>query len=230
VDQLALGLIWYVAFLFSITFHEAGHAWAAMRGGDLTAYHGGQVTLDPRPHIQRDVIGTVVAPILSFFMTGFTIGWASTPYDPSWAYSFPKRAAWMSLAGPAANLVLVLVAGIWIRLGVASGAFEVPYSVGFSSLVVASESGLGDTIATFVSVLYSLNLLLLLFNLIPVPPLDGSGALALFINEDTARRIQVAITQSSFGMFGILIAWIIIRNVFGPVWSSSLGLLFAGVF
>ena len=62
MDDPVEALVWYVVFLFSITVHEAAHAWAAMRGGDLTAYHGGQVSIDPIPHIRREPIGTVVLP------------------------------------------------------------------------------------------------------------------------------------------------------------------------
>ena len=70
-DALALGLLYYVVFLFSTTFHEAAHAWAAMRGGDLTAYHGGQVSLDPRPHIRREPFGMLILPLV----TTLTSGW-----------------------------------------------------------------------------------------------------------------------------------------------------------
>ena len=109
MDQLSLGLAWYAVLVFSLTFHEAAHAWAAQRGGDPTAYLGGQVTLDPRPHMRREPFGTVLVPLLSFSMSGFMIGWASTPFDPRWALEHPRRAAWMSLAGPAANFGLVRI-------------------------------------------------------------------------------------------------------------------------
>ena len=85
--DLGVAVIWYVALLFSLTLHEASHAWAAMKGGDRTAYHGGQVSLDPMPHIRREPFGTVVVPLLSFALSGWMIGWASTPYDPRWAYT-----------------------------------------------------------------------------------------------------------------------------------------------
>jgi hypothetical protein len=113
-------VVWYAVFLLSTTFHEAAHAWAARRGGDLTAYHGGQVSLDPRPHIRREPFGMVVLPVLSLAFSGFPFGFASTPYDPVWAERHPRRAAWMSLAGPAANLLLVVAAGLLARLGIAA--------------------------------------------------------------------------------------------------------------
>ena len=83
MDFLALGLGWYVVFVFSVTCHEAAHAFAAMKLGDKTAYHGGQVTLDPTPHVRRSPFGMVVVPILSFLLGGWMIGWASAPYDRS---------------------------------------------------------------------------------------------------------------------------------------------------
>ena len=98
MDQLIEWIVLYGVFLFSVTCHEAGHAWAALRGGDVTAYLGGQVTLDPRPHIQREPIGTVVVPLIGLAMSGFPIGWASAPYNAGWAFAFPKRAAWMAFA------------------------------------------------------------------------------------------------------------------------------------
>ena len=114
VDTLLLGIVWYVVLLFSLTFHEAGHAWAALRGGDRTAYRGGQVSLDPIPHIRREPFGTVIFPLLAYSLGGWMIGWASTPYDPAWAHAHPRRAGWMSLAGPASNLLLVLVAALFV--------------------------------------------------------------------------------------------------------------------
>src|SRR5208282_5331142 len=98
---LVLGFIWYVAFLFSTTCHEAAHAYVAKIGGDTTAALGGQVSLNPIPHIRRSPFGMVVFPILSFFLSGGgMIGWASAPYDPLWERRHPRRSAWMALAGP----------------------------------------------------------------------------------------------------------------------------------
>ena len=123
MPDLAAGLAYYVAFLFSTTLHEASHAWAALRGGDPTAYHGGQVSLDPWPHIRREPIGMVLLPLLSVFASGWPIGFASAPFDPSWAMRYPRRAAWMALAGPAANFSLVLLAAAGILFGLHTGVF-----------------------------------------------------------------------------------------------------------
>ena len=102
--------LWFSAFLFSTTVHEAMHAWAAYRGGDPTAYHGGQVSLSPIPHVAREPIGMLVVPLLTSLTQGWAIGWASTPYDPVWATRHPKRAALMAAAGPVGNLLIALVA------------------------------------------------------------------------------------------------------------------------
>jgi hypothetical protein len=99
--DLAGGLQWFLVFIFSTSWHEAAHAWVAHKLGDSTAYEGGQVSLDPTPHIRREPIGMVVVPIISYLIGGWMIGWASAPYDPRWANQYPRRAALMALAGPA---------------------------------------------------------------------------------------------------------------------------------
>src|SRR4030095_17150020 len=81
VPDLTNALVYYVVFLLSTTLHEAAHAWAAARGGDLTAYHGGQVSLDPIPHIRREPFGMLILPLISALATGCPFGYASAPFD-----------------------------------------------------------------------------------------------------------------------------------------------------
>src|SRR6187397_3661276 len=119
--HVTTALIWFAVFLFSTTVHEAMHALAALRGGDPTAYHGGQVSLSPSPHIRREPIGMLVVPLLTALTQGWAIGWASTPYDTRWAVRYPKRAALMSAAGPAGNLAIAFVAFVLIKAGLAAG-------------------------------------------------------------------------------------------------------------
>ena len=114
MTDIGHALAYYAVFLVSVTIHEAAHAWAALLGGDPTAYHGGQVSLDPRPHIRREPAGMLWIPLISALLTGWPMGFASAPYDPAWARRHPRRAAWMALAGPAANLLLVALALRWL--------------------------------------------------------------------------------------------------------------------
>jgi Zn-dependent protease len=226
-ETLVLGLAWYVVFLFSLTCHEAAHAWAAWRGGDPTAYHGGQVSLDPLPHVRREPFGTVVVPLLAYAIGGWMVGWASTPFDPAWARAHPRRAGWMSLAGPSANLLLALLAGGALRAGLAAGVFGAPQEFDFAHL-----AGSGDDLwagaATLLSILLSLNLLLFVFNILPVPPLDGSGALAIFVSESGARRLQELLAQPPVALGGLLLAWFAVPHVFGPVLVLALRIVYAG--
>lgn len=222
------GLVWYVVFLFSTTLHEASHAFAALRGGDPTAYHGGQVSLDPRPHIRREPFGMVFLPLFTAVTSGWPIGYASAPYDPIWAMNHPRRAAWMSLAGPAANLLLVLVAAGVIHGGIAAGFFAEPASVSGSSVVAATGDGLAGAGALLVSAFFTLNLILFLFNLMPLPPLDGSGAIGLLLTESMAVRFQQAIRHPALAIGGILIAWTIFGPIFRKAFWFAVGLLYPG--
>jgi Zn-dependent protease len=222
-------LVFYVVFLFSTTLHEATHAWAAMRGGDPTAYAGGQVSLDPRPHIRREPFGMVVLPLLSVAMTGWPFGFASAPYDPHWAVRHPRRAAWMSLAGPGANLFLVLVSMAALRVGLESGVFSAPASVGFGRVAGAETSGLWPGLAFLLGVFFSMNLVLGALNLLPLPPLDGSGAVPLLLSESAALRYQRFLwSQPMLGWIGILVAWRIFDGIFPPIFLFFVNLLHPG--
>lgn len=220
-------LLSYGVLVFSMTVHEAAHAWAALKLGDSTAARNGQVTLDPVPHIRREPFGMVVVPILSWLLNGWMIGWASAPYNPLWARAWPRRSAWMAAAGPASNFVLVLAAGLFIRLGLWAGVFDVPAEVGWYGLVVGPE-GLWTAAAALLSVLFNLNLLLGLFNLIPMPPLDGGTILLLFLPESAAHRVMDFLSQPGLSILGLLVAWKLFGQIFWPAWSAVVDLLFLG--
>ncbi len=212
----ASALIYYIVFLFSTTLHEGSHAWVAKLGGDLTAYHGGQVSLNPIPHIRREPFGMVVLPVISLFLTGWPFGYASAPYDPHWAARHPKRAAWMAVAGPATNLLLVILALVAIRIATSAGIFFSPQSVNFDHVTDTTAGGLWSAIAFLVSVVFSLNLVLATLNILPLPPLDGSGAVPLFLNERQTERYQDFLRRNpGLSWIGILVAW----QVFGQLWN-----------
>ena len=220
--------MWYAAFLFATTLHEAAHALAAKRGGDSTAYEIGQVTIDPIPHIRREPVGMVVLPIIALAIIGWPFGYASAPYNAAWAERHPRRAAWMALAGPAANLGLVLLCAAAIRIGVLVGEFHAPEAAGFSQVVSAVSGGNWEAAAFVVSIFFTLNLILFLFNLLPLPPLDGSNALTLFLSDDAARRFRKFSTQPMFGLIGLLIAWRFFGTLFEPIFTFALNLLYPG--
>lgn len=231
MPDLASGFVYYVIFLLSTTMHEASHALAAKLGGDLTAYHGGQVTLDPRPHVAREPFGMVILPVISVLLSGWPFGFASAPYDPLWAIRHPRRAAWMALAGPAANLILVLVAVLAIRLGMLAGVFDSPSSIGFGHVVDSTDpSTAWRGIGFFLSALFSMNLALMALNLIPLPPLDGSAGIAVLLSENVARRYtQWLHDNRTLGMVGMLVAWRAFDMIFEPIFMTAIGLLYPGV-
>jgi Zn-dependent protease len=210
-EHLVLGFISYVVFLFSTTCHEAAHALAAKLGGDDTAAQGGQVSLNPIPHIQRSFFGMVVFPILSFLFSGGMIGWASAPFDPLWERRHPRRSAWMALAGPATNYTLMLLAALAMRLARDYLFDPVAQRPTFAGVVLIT--------------IFSLNLLLGTFNLLPVPPLDGSTGIMLFMSENGAQRYLDWIRGNSFAMAGLLVGLVLFDRIFPYVQQVAFRIL-----
>ena len=207
--ELTDGLIQFVIFLFSTTCHEAAHSYVAKRGGDLTAFRSGQVSLNPLPHIRREPIGMVLVPLLCYAAGSIMIGWASTPYDPLWARRYPRRAGLMSLAGPMANFALVLIAALLLNLGAVTGFFR-------------NEEQAGG-IVQFLAVMFSLNILLAVFNLIPIPPLDGFTVLAIFLPENAALRLfDLGAQIRRFSFLVLLLGLAILRNVLDPIKAMAI--------
>ena len=225
-DQLAFGFIQYVVFLLSTTCHEAAHSYVAMRGGDTTAFEGGQVSLNPIPHIRREPFGMVIMPLLGIASGTGLIGWASAPYDPHWSEQHPKRAAWMSLAGPATNFSIAILAAISMRIGLMTGVFT-PGQDYTSHIVGASAPGITEGIATILSVFFSLNILLGCFNLLPFPPLDGYGVLGLFTSQAGALKLQQWRVQfRSFAIICLLLGWRLIDSFYFPMLRIALHLVY----
>lgn len=223
--DLETGLVWYIVFLISIVLHEGGHALAAYLGGDETAYAGGQVSLNPIPHIQREPIGTVLFPLFFLYTRGWPFGWASAPYDVSWEQQHPRRAAWMAAAGPAANFLLVLLAVIGLKVGLATGTFTPADYGSLTDHAAIGTTQFWDNVARFLSMLLYLNLILGLFNLFPVPPLDGSSVITLLMSEDTARRYLETIRGGPIGLIGLLFAWILFPKIAYPIIGTFYGVL-----
>ncbi len=227
------GIFWFVAFLFSTTVHEAAHAWAALQGGDRTAYLGGQVSLSPLPHIRREPIGMLAVPLLTALTQGWAMGWASAPYDPLWADRYPRRAAWMAAAGPAGNFALALLAALLLKAGLATGTFAPPSTIDFSHLVSAggsaAQGGLIAFLAQGLSVLLMLNVILGTFNLVPLPPLDGAAVLGLFLSENAARSLRRLSRAPQFSLVGLLVAWQVFPYVVRPLFGLVIRILHPSV-
>lgn len=187
-----------IVFLFAISVHESAHAWTASRCGDPTARMLGRVSLNPIRHI--DLIGTIVLPLVAAVSGMPLLGWAKpTPVDPRNFRNPVMDDILTSVAGPASNFAVatgaLLLLGV-ISLSSASGHDAV------SALQGAFDSGAADSslmpIAKLLYELMLINIVLAVFNLIPVPPLDGSHVLRHFL-PDPMRMVYDRV-----GIFGLI--------------------------
>jgi Zn-dependent protease len=182
------------------------------------------VTLDPTPHIRREPFGMVLVPILSFALWGWMIGWASVPFNAQWAARYPRRSALMSLAGPATNFLLALLALIAIRVLSAYGIFQPPYGGGTAvGLVELPEgydfsSSLG-AVALGLSVMLQLNVILGAYNLIPVPPLDGASVVEGFGTAQIRSFYEKIRANPMLQILGLILAWQLLPLVVQPLFS-----------
>lgn len=211
-ELLVVALCTYLVFLFSTVCHEAAHALAAKLGGDLTAYHGGQVSLNPVPHMRREPLGLGLYPLITLFLTKGTgiIGFASAPYDPYWAMRNPRRAAWMAMAGPAANYALALLAGILLKAGLVAGLFRLADENAINRyhqiLQAVNPDSLADPLALALSLFFYMNLMLGTFNLMPIPPLDGFSLFLFVLPPHLVHKFfEFRATISNYSFFAIFL-------------------------
>lgn len=164
--------VWVIPVLFAITVHETAHGWMALRLGDPTAKMLGRLTLNPVKHI--DPIGTVLVPGVLLMVGGFLFGWAR-PVPITWEnLRHPRKdMAWVAAAGPLSNLLMALIWAAVVRLGLALGHLSEGLAV---FLIYAGVAGL------FV------NTILMLLNLLPLPPLDGSRVVNALLPPRLAYR------------------------------------------
>jgi len=178
--DILLILIQAFVILFAITIHEAAHAWTAAKLGDPTAAALGRASLNPLVHI--DPIGTVLFPLILILFKMPVFGWAKpVPYNPYNLRHPRKGGLWISFAGPISNILTATAAVLLFRVFklVAAGVPE-------SSLLAKPLTGIGTVL--FVTAL--INISLAIFNLIPIPPLDGSGILAGLLSERAAAKYE----------------------------------------
>lgn len=191
--------------LVSIIVHEVAHAWVALREGDDTAYMLGRITLNPLPHI--DLIGSILVPLGLYFMNaGFLFGWAKpVPVNPRKYHDYRRGDIRVSLAGIAANLILAtgftLLAALLVKTAqLSGGALAGPMDVA----VRIAELGI------------LINLILAFFNLVPIPPLDGSHVLYHLLPT------RLGIAYRRLGRYGMLILLAVFFLFPGPFFSIVL--------
>jgi Zn-dependent protease len=189
-QNFALGLTNYLVLLFSLSFHESAHAWMALKLGDDTAASLGRITLNPVPHI--DPFGTVLMPLLQIFGGFPVLGWAKpTPYDPGrFRRDVSLRKGHISVAGagPISNLILALF-----------------FAVLFAIIIrVDVPPDMKNGIYSVMSIGIAMNVALALFNLLPVPPLDGSHILSWSLPRPLGVKFDHVAEN-----YGTMILWIL---------------------
>ena len=204
-------IMFLVVLLLAISAHEAAHAWMSHKFGDDTAYMLGRVTLNPVKH--TDPVGTLLIPILAFVFGAMggalgsipLIGWGKpTPVNPRKWTNYKKANFWVSIAGVLANFILLIIgivlAKILMTQGFAPDAFF---------------GGSENALAIFVGDLMLLNLSLGIFNLIPIPPLDGGKILANFAPE-SLKPVLDMIEQFGFMLLLLFVYLGVFRAIIRP--------------
>lgn len=199
-NSLITIFFWLLALTTSITFHEYMHAWTANYLGDPTAKAAGRVSLNPIAHI--DPFGTILVPILLILVGGPVFGWAKpVPINPNNFKNYRKGEVLTSIAGPLSNLILLLTFATIYRF------------------LPEKESLFGLLVLNFVVI----NAILMVFNLIPIPPLDGSKVLYGFLPFETIRKFEI------YGPFFLIpFIFLFAPMVLGPVVNFILNILGVG--
>lgn len=225
IDGSVIGqfLLFMVALIFSLSVHESAHAWMSNRFGDDLARLQGRISLNPAAHV--DPIGTLLFPAIAFFTHAPVIGWAKpTPVNPlRWRN---KRVAnfWVSAAGVICNFIIAIVAGIIIRVLYSLGVIGI---VNGSLAPVTTESMIAVGAVDLLWGFFSLNVALGVFNLIPIPPLDGSKVLQSIMPQSFEPGFEAL---ERFGFLLLIVAMFtgVFRVVFSFVMPLAITILFLG--
>jgi len=219
-----------VVLILAFSVHECAHAWTAWRLGDPTARMLGRVTLNPVKHL--DPLGSIIFPLISLVYGGFLIGWAKpTPVTGRNFKNYRRDDILVTLAGPASNLLsatIALILLIVIKHVLPAGDASIATAMAIATHIpgVATE-GLPAffPIALFLYLVISINLLLFVFNLLPLPPLDGSHILRHFLPYKAAQLYD------RMGMFALIIIFLLggrfIAAFFYPLYNVFNRILFS---
>jgi len=215
-ETIATGLTTYIVLLFSLSFHEAAHAWAAFRLGDDTAMREGRISLNPIVHI--DPIGTVLLPLIMFLSSGTPLfGWAKpTPYNPA---NFRRDRTMgqghvlVASAGPLSNVLLAVLFTLALFVAVRAGLLQ---------------SNPGPVLRLLVDGV-SINVLLAVFNLVPLPPLDGSKVAAWGLPRGLADLYVRVVEPYGSWILLLLFATGLLGTVLSPLIRLLTTLLFSMV-
>jgi Zn-dependent protease len=191
-----------VALLLSLTLHEAAHAWSADRLGDPTARLLGRISLNPLVHI--DLVGTVLLPLVAIATGAPLIGWAKPVPVDTRRLGHPRRDfVLVAAAGPASNIALAVVASLLLR-----GAELVPATG-------AASAAWGEPLGALAWSLFQVNLLLAVFNLVPVPPLDGGNILGGLLRGPAAQRFDALRPYGIFILYALMLSGAL-NHLIGP--------------
>jgi Zn-dependent protease len=199
--------IWAIPVLFAVTLHEVGHGWAANKLGDSTAKDMGRLSVNPLKHI--DPMGTIAVPLITFFISGFIFGWAK-PVPVNWnkLRNTKRDIALVALAGPAANLIMII---FWL----------------FIAKLFISLANEGNFIANLLTLMawagIVINSLLMILNLFPLPPLDGSRVVFSLLPPQLAYRYS-KIEPYGLIILVVLLASGVLFKIIGPIitWVEQL--------
>jgi Zn-dependent protease len=170
----------------------------------------------------------LVVPLVTALTQGWAMGWASAPYDPLWAERHPQRAALMAAAGPAGNFMIALVAFAGLRAGLMAGLFIAPERAAFHALVADAATGDPNFLGTVLSVFLVLNVFIGLFNLLPLPPLDGFSVVSIFLPEAHAAKWRALQSNPMMSMAGLVIAWRVFPFITDPLFTMLLKVVHPG--
>jgi len=229
MDNAVIGqfILYMVALIFSLSVHEAMHAWMSNRFGDDLAHSQGRVSLSPVTHV--DPIGTLLFPAIAFFTGAPLLGWARpTPVNPLRWREKRKANFWVSIAGILGNFAIAIVIGIIILILVNMGAIRALTNGRQYALLAANEESTMQGVAALLETFFVMNIGLAVFNLFPIPPLDGSKILASILPESFGSAIE-SIEQYGFIILLIALVTGAFRAVFSVVIPVAWKILFVGI-